>query len=517
MNTIKPPEQAKSALISISYKNIPEYLHCTTFYRALNSEDDTELDIPANCLWLGDVIRTDDDFRRYLQTQLFWGSSSITLDALQFCLQPSTESKSVYSAEHFYHCLGIIHDVFGNDSTLIRCLTFVIFSSEYKYASLSLYLISLLLRTDSCNRSHLQILFDFRAMTGEIGSLQSLVNSFGTHWDEVTCEHAARSGNFKHVEYLIDNGCPWDLGTCYFAAMHGRLEILRNVLNADTKPIAHKLYKWPAVAEAAAEFGHLDCLQFMYEHQFPWDGAACTAAAGRDDLTILEYLVDRGCPYSKDSLSNAVMKGSFENVQYLYEKGCPRIDEICVYAVRRRSCRVLQYLLESGCSLDKDVCSNAPTVETLRFIIDNGCPYPDKFLPTILPSLLIIDDFGDNLPYLQYTIEEMLLPMDELMFQSVLQYGRYTFVKYLIDSGCPFANAKPYASSTEEANTHIKDEEMCLSMIYAVEHGWNVNIECVQRMLDVEYVLCAQYFRAQALFPEITESQPFINLCTNNR
>ena len=62
------------------------------------------------------------------------------------------------------------------------------------------------------------------------------------------------------------NGCPWDEGTCCWAAYNG----------------------------------HLECLKYLHENGCPWDEGTCSWAASNGHLECLKYLHENGCPWNRD-------------------------------------------------------------------------------------------------------------------------------------------------------------------------------------------------------------------------
>ena len=75
------------------------------------------------------------------------------------------------------------------------------------------------------------------------------------------------------LQYLHENGCPWDEGTCYYAAKEGHVDVLR---------YAHeKGCPWnptPTTCYMAAQGGHLDGV---------WGSLGCSVASlGRFGVLI---------------------------------------------------------------------------------------------------------------------------------------------------------------------------------------------------------------------------------------
>ena len=59
-------------------------------------------------------------------------------------------------------------------------------------------------------------------------------------------------------------------------------------------------------SEAAAENGHLSCLQYLREQGCPWDEKASEAAADYGNLHCLDYLTEQGCPWSITATAHTI-------------------------------------------------------------------------------------------------------------------------------------------------------------------------------------------------------------------
>ena len=83
------------------------------------------------------------------------------------------------------------------------------------------------------------------------------------------CARMARNGNEDLLQHLHENGCPWDIWTCFEAAKNGHLECL---IYAHEKgcPWDHR------TTNSAAEHGHLECLKYAHENRCPWGDLTCS-------------------------------------------------------------------------------------------------------------------------------------------------------------------------------------------------------------------------------------------------
>ena len=67
---------------------------------------------------------------------------------------------------------------------------------------------------------------------GQLSVLQ-WVRENGCPWDVWTCSHAAGWGHLEVLKWACANGCPWDDYTCSWAANSGHLEVLKWALAND--------------------------------------------------------------------------------------------------------------------------------------------------------------------------------------------------------------------------------------------------------------------------------------------
>ncbi len=67
------------------------------------------------------------------------------------------------------------------------------------------------------------------------------------------------------MKYAHENGCPWDVYTCTYAA----------------------------------ENGYLRCLRYAHNNDCPWDGLTCRIAAKNGNLDCLKYIHRNNCMYDK--------------------------------------------------------------------------------------------------------------------------------------------------------------------------------------------------------------------------
>ena len=96
------------------------------------------------------------------------------------------------------------------------------------------------------------------------------------------CSKMAEKGNLELLQFLRENGCPWDERTCAWAAENGHLECLKYV-HENGCP-------WGIGTSAnAANYGHLKCLKYAHEKGYRLDKDTCSLPAREGHLECLKY------------------------------------------------------------------------------------------------------------------------------------------------------------------------------------------------------------------------------------
>ena len=129
------------------------------------------------------------------------------------------------------------------------------------------------------------------------------------------CWRMAQNGNLELLQFLHENGCPWNESTC----------------------------------SGAAHYGHVGCLKYAHENRCPWDKGTCACAAYNGHLECLKYLHENGCPWHEYTCEYAAKNGHLECLQYAHENGCPWNERTCSEAARNDHFECLKYAHENGC------------------------------------------------------------------------------------------------------------------------------------------------------------------------
>ena len=67
----------------------------------------------------------------------------------------------------------------------------------------------------------------------------------GCPWNSETCLYAADNGHLPALKYLHENGCPWDEGTCAYATVNEHWDCLQYAVD-------NKCDEWENYAEKYA-------------------------------------------------------------------------------------------------------------------------------------------------------------------------------------------------------------------------------------------------------------------------
>src|SRR5690606_2355299 len=93
------------------------------------------------------------------------------------------------------------------------------------------------------------------------------------------------------------------------------------------QPIQRLCWKAKACA-SAAENGHLEMLQYLHENGCPWDREAFSNAVKNGHLQVVQYLHENGCPWDDKVSDFAVEEGHLQVLQYLHDNGFPWSEDL---------------------------------------------------------------------------------------------------------------------------------------------------------------------------------------------
>ncbi|KAG5178060.1 hypothetical protein JKP88DRAFT_350445 [Tribonema minus] len=237
------------------------------------------------------------------------------------------------------------------------------------------------------------------ARRGRLNLLEWLREN-GCPWDEHTCSGAAEGGHLEVLRWARANGCPWSQETTWAAAKGGHLEVLQwaaaNGCPCDEETCRNAAcgghlaaLQWlrargcpwnELTCTFAADGGHLRVLQWARAHGCPWNEGTCARAAKRGHLDILQWARANGCPWGECTCEGAACGGHLRVLQWARANGCPWDALVCGWAAFGGHLHVLTWLRENGCPWHEDSCSSAAMgghLEVLQWARANGCPWKE--------------------------------------------------------------------------------------------------------------------------------------------
>lgn len=191
-----------------------------------------------------------------------------------------------------------------------------------------------------------------------------------------TCMLAANYGHLEVLQWAVSQGCPLNKWTCTYAASSGHLEILRWARSQNCP-----WDEWTCAF--AAQNGHLEVLKW---------------ARGVSDSSALVQSENAVCPWSEDTCAWAAEKGRLGILRWAVSHGCPWDSRVCSSAALGGHLEVLKWargvldfptsgqsgettLIQSEnavCPWDEWTCKYAGSnghLEVLRWAYENECPW----------------------------------------------------------------------------------------------------------------------------------------------
>jgi len=185
---------------------------------------------------------------------------------------------------------------------------------------------------------------NFAALNGHLHCLIYL-HQLGCPLDSGTVQQAAQNNHLECLQYALALGCAREEAACCSAAKNGHLEAL----------IMLRMYRTECGAETsfhAAQCADKACLEYLHQNGCPWDERAADQAALKGSINALRYALENGCPYNEARLiRSAVMGGSLACITYLVkERHLLVVDqELFILALFARNMECMQYLIDHGC------------------------------------------------------------------------------------------------------------------------------------------------------------------------
>lgn len=108
---------------------------------------------------------------------------------------------------------------------------------------------------------------------------------------------------------------------------------------------------------AAAEYGDLDMMKWLYKMGFQIDKKTFESAVYNGNIDNLKWLHEVNCPKSNYSFRIAVEEKNLEVAKWLYQNGCFDDNQVLEIATKNNNYAMMRWLYEIGCRCDFDKLS----------------------------------------------------------------------------------------------------------------------------------------------------------------
>ena len=341
------------------------------------------------------------------------------------------------------------------------------------------------------------------------------------HIHDLTVEYRKELPFLKLLEEISNAPCNLRMET---AASAGLIEVMTYLLSPHQG-------RRGEVCSAAAQNGHLNCLQFAREQGYGWDDNVTLEAAKNGHYECLKYAFQQKCPADLKKCMNAAVRAREKNyptLLLLRELGCQwpsdpsyylrdlNFAEFAIshgyvlpkYALREEACyhglKEMQFVHQHGGEWDAwipSILAKAGKLDCLRYALEWGCP-ADGTISRIAAStgslecLRLVREFqlewnagtaaaaasAGHLDCLQYAHEQGCRWNEETCTVAA-QHGHIECLKYALQQGCPrhelictIAARKGRVACLKYAHEQgcPWNEETCTA---AAQHG---HIECLK-------------------------------------
>jgi hypothetical protein len=109
------------------------------------------------------------------------------------------------------------------------------------------------------------------------------------------CRVAAQLGNLQVLQWLREHNCPWQpVDVVDAAAQSGNVQMMAWLLQPEQPDVELTA----AAMRAAARANRQDMCEYLYSQDCPWSEGVCSAAADAGHLQLLLWLHEHGCPWN---------------------------------------------------------------------------------------------------------------------------------------------------------------------------------------------------------------------------
>lgn len=291
-----------TAMISVRYSDVPEYLPRSELFRTFDEDDDLQRSVPSGCFKKDTIIDSDESFMHIRRTMQYWIVHEPPREVLCCVL--------AYDVESFRNSKPVLWRLFH---TFQFAPAFIELSTAEPHRRMDLAITNQMksyILTDLHTLGHRlpNKAFTLAAKYNNIIAL-NFARALECDVTERSAYYCSMHGNLEFLEYLHSREVPFSSGCVAAAAKRGHLLCLEYF---------HSL-ALPFGADAlcnAAESGCLDCLRFVLQRGVPMDPRAVVTTARSRDVACLQYLVEYGAPMTGDVPVAACEEGRLECLHY---------------------------------------------------------------------------------------------------------------------------------------------------------------------------------------------------------
>jgi hypothetical protein len=309
-----------------------------------------------------------------------------------------------------------------------------------------LHFLQWLHRNNMCEDRHSEHLFFDAARSGNLEIIKWAKDVAGFNFPDRLINHAAASGNVELIKYLRSKEIPWNENTFYYAASSRNIAMLQYLFENECP------HDDPRVCINAIEINDhekaLEVLQWLHEHNVPWDESACITSARFGNLKALKFLRLNNCPWDQNCFFNAIRNRHVEVVNYCLENRCPgrNGDILCMDDCDHdRGLKMMKLLRKFSVPWHRNTCSAAASVgnfEALQWAVSKGCPWERQTCANYAAR-------HGNIEVLKWMRSEGVV-FEENICRYAAEEGHLETIKFLRSIGCPldrraFVNAKTSA------------------------------------------------------------------------
>jgi hypothetical protein len=159
------------------------------------------------------------------------------------------------------------------------------------------------------------------------------------------CAYAASSGSVEALKWLEKRDLLYTNTALFQAAKFGFVDVLDYTVNVYNE---YCEMEDDLLAEAA-RYGHLGAVEWLFEHDAPYDAdQICGDAAESGDLQLVQFVQSKGGQINENTLQDAAWRGHLALCQHLHSEQCPWHTDAVAAAGCAGHIEVVKWLVEQG-------------------------------------------------------------------------------------------------------------------------------------------------------------------------